>query len=119
MNRIPARLVDGQAELLGTRRPVTGGTLPAGPVVALVRPESLLVEADDAGAGRVLTRTFSGASTRLAVALPDGVEVRVDVASAASAHLGPGSAVSVRPAERPVLVAPEEPAQHSAQDDAG
>jgi putative spermidine/putrescine transport system ATP-binding protein len=69
------------------------------------------VEADEAGAGRVLTRTFSGASTRLAVALPDGLEVRVDVASAASAHLGPGAAVTVRPAERPVLLVPEEPAQ--------
>jgi putative spermidine/putrescine transport system ATP-binding protein len=108
MNRIPARLADGEAELLGTRRPVTGARPPAGPVVALVRPESLLVEADDAGAGRVLTRTFSGAVTRLAVALPDGVEVRADVASAASAHLGPGAAVTVRPAERPVLVAPAE-----------
>jgi putative spermidine/putrescine transport system ATP-binding protein len=119
MNRIPARLADGQVEVLGTRRPVTGGTVPAGPVVALVRPESLLVEADDAGAGRVLTRTFSGASTRLAIVLPDGVEVRVDVASAASGHLGPGAAVTVRPAERPVLVAPEEPAQDPAQDEAG
>jgi putative spermidine/putrescine transport system ATP-binding protein len=119
MNRIPARLADGQVELLGTRRPVTGGTVPAGAVVALVRPESLLVEADDAGAGRVLTRTFSGASTRLAVALPDGVEVRVDVASAASGHLGPGASVTVRPADRPVLVAPEEPAQDAAQDEAG
>jgi putative spermidine/putrescine transport system ATP-binding protein len=109
MNRIPARLGDGAAELLGTRRPVTGAVPPAGPVVALVRPESLLVEADEAGTGRVLTRTFSGATTRLAVALPDGLEVRVDVASAASASLGPGSAVTVRPAERPVLVVPEEP----------
>jgi putative spermidine/putrescine transport system ATP-binding protein len=109
MNRLPATLSGGEVELLGTRRPVAGAAPSSGPVVALVRPESLLVEADAAGVGRVLTRTFSGASTRLAVALPEGVEVRVDVASATSQDLTPGTAVRVRPADRPVLVAPAEP----------
>jgi putative spermidine/putrescine transport system ATP-binding protein len=80
-------------------------------VVALVRPESLLVAADPAGPGRVVTRTFSGASTRVLVALPDGVEVRIDLASADSGALTPGTAVTVRPAERPVLVVPAEPAE--------
>ncbi|MGZ4548942.1 MAG: ABC transporter ATP-binding protein, partial [Blastococcus sp.] len=103
MNRVPATLRGGDVELLGTRRPAAGAA-PSGPVVALVRPEALLVAADPAGAGRVVTRTFSGASTRVAVALPDGVEVRIDVPSAVSADLTPGTAVSVRPAERPVLV---------------
>jgi len=110
MNRVPATLRDGAVELLGTRRPVAGAAPASGPVVALVRPEALLVDADPAGPARVVTRTFSGASTRIAVALPDGVEVRIDVPSAASADLTPGTAVTVRPAERPVLVAPEEPA---------
>jgi putative spermidine/putrescine transport system ATP-binding protein len=109
MNRLPAALAGGDVELLGTRRAVTGAAPSSGPVVALVRPESLLIEADPAGAGRVITRTFSGASTRLAVVLPDGTEVRVDVASAASQALVPGTAVTVRPADRPVLVAPAEP----------
>jgi putative spermidine/putrescine transport system ATP-binding protein len=109
MNRVPGTLTGGEVELLGVRRAVSGAAPPAGPVVALVRPESLLVEAAPTGAGRVITRTFSGASTRLLVALPDGTEVRVDVASAASQDLTPGTAVTVRPAERPVLVAPAEP----------
>jgi putative spermidine/putrescine transport system ATP-binding protein len=109
MNRLPATLAGSDVELLGVRRPVSGAAPSAGPVVALVRPESLLVEADPAGTGRVVTRTFSGASTRLLVALPDGTEVRVDVASAASQDLTPGTAVRVHPAERPVLVAPAEP----------
>jgi putative spermidine/putrescine transport system ATP-binding protein len=108
MNRLPAVLAGGEVELLGTRRPVTGAA-PRGPVLALVRPESLLVTPDAAGAGRIVTRTFSGASTRVLVALPDGVEVRVDLASADSAALVPGVTVSVRPAERPVLVVPAEP----------
>ena len=108
MNRIPAELADGTVQLLGTARPLSGAAPPAGPVTALVRPEALLVRADATGSGRVITRTFSGAVTRVAVALPDGVEVRVDVASAGSADLTPGTAVSVTPAERPVLVVPVE-----------
>jgi putative spermidine/putrescine transport system ATP-binding protein len=57
----------------------------------------------------VVTRTFSGASTRVLVALTDGVEVRIDVASVASAELTPGTPVTVTPTERAVLVAPVEP----------
>ena len=75
-------------------------------VVAGTRPESLLVAGDPAGAGRVVTRTFSGATTRLLIALRDDVEVRVDVGSAASQDLTPGTAVSVTPADRPLLVVP-------------
>jgi putative spermidine/putrescine transport system ATP-binding protein len=110
MNRVPATLADGEVQLLGARRPLAGAAPASGPVVALVRPESLVVAADPAGTGRVVTRTFSGASTRILVALADGAEVRVDVASAVSADLTPGTAVTVTPAERPVLVAPVEPA---------
>jgi putative spermidine/putrescine transport system ATP-binding protein len=109
MNRVPATATDGAVELLGVRRPVAGGTPPGTAVVALVRPEALTVAADPAGAGRVVTRTFSGATTRLLVALPDGTEVQADVASAESQELVPGTAVTLGLAERPVLVAPAEP----------
>jgi putative spermidine/putrescine transport system ATP-binding protein len=109
MNRLPAERAGREVTLLGVRRPVAGPVPPSGPVVALVRPESLTVTADPDGAGRVVTRTFSGAVTRLAVALPGDVEVAVDVVSADSADLVPGTAVSVTPARRPVLVAPAEP----------
>ena len=109
MNRIPAVLGDGDVEFLGVRREVLGAAPAPGPAVALVRPEGLLVTADDRGVGRVVTRTFSGATTRLAVALPDGLEVVVDVASAESQDLTPGAAVTVTPAERPALVAAAEP----------
>ncbi|TFV71608.1 ABC transporter ATP-binding protein [Blastococcus sp. CT_GayMR19] len=109
MNRLPAVLAPGGVELLGRHRPVAGERPPSGPVVALVRPESLLVAADPGGSGRVITRTFSGAVTRLAVRLPADLEVRVDVPSADSQDLTPGTAVTVLPAERPVLVVREEP----------
>jgi putative spermidine/putrescine transport system ATP-binding protein len=109
MNRLPARLADGGVEVLGVRRPVLGAR-PQGPsVVALVRPEALTVRAEPSGAGRVLTRTFSGATTRLAVVLPDSTEVQVDVASSESRDVVPGTPVTVALAERPVLVAPAEP----------
>ena len=68
--------------------------------------EALLVEADVRGTGRVVTRSFSGATTRLAIALPDGLEVQADVPSADSRDLTPGTAVTVTPAERPALVEP-------------
>jgi putative spermidine/putrescine transport system ATP-binding protein len=110
MNRVPATLSGGEVQLLGVRRP-SAGAAPAGAVIALVRPEALVVSADRAGPGRVVTRTFSGASTRVLVALPDGVEVRIDLASADSGALTPGTAVTVTPAERPVLVAPVEPGE--------
>jgi putative spermidine/putrescine transport system ATP-binding protein len=109
MNRVPATLAGGEVQLLGTRRPQAGAGTADGPVVALVRPEALVVTSDPAGSGRVVHRTFSGAVTRVLVALPDGTEVRVDLPSALSGALTPGTAVTVHPAERPVLVAPEEP----------
>ncbi|MGY1793422.1 ABC transporter ATP-binding protein [Geodermatophilus sp. SYSU D00525] len=106
MNRIPAVLGDGDVEFLGVRREVLGAAPPSGPAFALVRPEALEVVEDPRGVGRVVTRTFSGATTRLAVALPDGVEVQADVPSAGSQGLTPGTAVTVTPAERPALVEP-------------
>ncbi len=109
MNRLPAEIAGGEVQLLGVRRPLAGAAPGSGAVVALVRPEALSVRADPAGTARVVTRTFSGASTRVLVALADGVEVRVDVASATSGDLTPGTAVTVTPAERPVLAVPAEP----------
>ncbi len=109
MNRLPATLADGRVHLRGVHRPPAGPLLQSATVVALVRPEALVVVADPAGTGRVVTRTFSGAATRVLVALLDGVEVRVDVASATSGDLVPGTSVTVTPADRPVLVVPREP----------
>jgi putative spermidine/putrescine transport system ATP-binding protein len=76
-----------------------------------------VVTADPAGTGRIVTRTFSGASTRVLVALADGVEVRIDVPSAVSADLTPGTTVTVTPAERPVLVTTADDGADDAADD--
>jgi putative spermidine/putrescine transport system ATP-binding protein len=115
MNRVPAMLAGGEVQLLGTRRPLAGAGTPDGAVVALVRPEALVVTPDPTGSGRVVTRTFSGATTRILVALSDDVEVRVDLPSAASGTLTPGTTVTVAPADRAVLVVPPEPAAAGAE----
>ncbi len=104
VNRIPAVLGDGDVEFLGVRREVLGAPPPPGPATALVRPEALEVAPDRRGGGRVVTRTFTGVTSRLAVALPGGLEVQADVPSEGSRDLVPGTAVTVTPAERPVLV---------------
>ncbi len=104
VNRIPAVIGDGDVEFLGVRREVLGTPPPPGPATALVRPEALEVAGDRRGAGRVVTRTFTGVTSRLAVALPGGLEVQADVPSEGSRDLLPGTAVTVTPAERPVLV---------------
>ena len=103
---VPAQArADGGVDLLGVTRAALG-PLPAGDVVALLRPEQVVVRADEHGAARVVTRTFSGGTTRVTAALPDGTEVSADVVSTESTHLVPGTAVEVVPTGRPVLVVP-------------
>jgi putative spermidine/putrescine transport system ATP-binding protein len=106
MNRLPGRLVArDRVAVLGREVAVDGPVqLTTGAEVdVLVRPEVLDVHADDAGTGRVVTRTFLGAVTRVTVALTDGTEVLADVPS----HLAPttpGAPVTVRLAADRVLV---------------
>ena len=107
MNRIPATLADNAVESWASAAPSAAPRHPR-PGDGARAARGAARAADPAGVGRVITRTFSGAVTRVLVGLPDGVEVRVDVASAVSAELTPGTAVSVTPAERPVLVVPVE-----------
>ncbi|MEU9865360.1 ABC transporter ATP-binding protein [Streptomyces sp. NPDC047971] len=103
MNRVPGRVAgDGLVEVLGTRLPVEGpgGT---GDVRVLLRPEALEVTAG--GSARVTGSAFHGPTTRLRVALPDGTDLKADVPTHAAAELTPGSAVTVTPRRRPVLLA--------------
>ncbi|WP_351225498.1 ABC transporter ATP-binding protein [Streptomyces sp. NPDC002133] len=107
MNRVPGHAADGggTVEVLGVRLPVEGDA-PAsgGPVHALIRPEALDVVVDAAGTARVTATAFHGPTTRVRVTLADGTSVKADVPTHAAAELTPGTAVSVRPQERPVLV---------------
>ncbi|MER5710662.1 ABC transporter ATP-binding protein [Streptomyces sp. NPDC053253] len=105
MNRIPGRADgDGTVDVLGVRLPVEGPA-GSGPVTALVRPEALEIEAADGGTGRIVATAFHGPTTRVRVALADGTDVKADVPTHAAAALTPGTAVTVRPRQRPVVLA--------------
>ena len=76
------------------------------PVTALVRPESVDVEADPAGTGRVLAVSFLGPTARVTVSLPDDMLVVAQTASARLPELTPGTAVRVTLRPVPVVVSP-------------
>jgi putative spermidine/putrescine transport system ATP-binding protein len=107
-NRLPGRIVDDMVEVLGTRLPrVDRSSVPDGKVTALVRPESVDVEGDPAGDGRVLAASFLGPTSRVTVSLPDGTLIVAQVSTAALSELPPGTAVRVRLRPVPVVVTPE------------
>ena len=117
MNRVPATAArTARCELLGTRRPVAGAAPPAGRG-GRPRPArgAAASTADPAGAGRVVTRTFSGASDAgRSSPCPTASRCGSTWPAPSAPTLTPGTAVTVRPAERPVLVAPPEPTRTSA-----
>ncbi|MDQ8705768.1 ABC transporter ATP-binding protein [Streptomyces sp. LHD-70] len=105
MNRVPGVVgADGLVELFGRRLPVHGGSFSAGTEVdVLLRPEGFGVT--PGGDAVVRVATFLGATTRLHVSTASGLVVKVDVPSWEAAELGPGSACTVTPHDKPVLVA--------------
>ncbi|MGW0609070.1 ABC transporter ATP-binding protein [Streptomyces sp. NPDC002788] len=105
MSRIPGVAGNGSVEVLGRLLPVDGEAPTAREVDVLVRPETVLVAADEHGDAHVVATAFLGAATRVTVRLADGTEVKADLPTHEAAVLGSGAAVSVSLPERPVLVA--------------
>jgi putative spermidine/putrescine transport system ATP-binding protein len=93
-NRLPGRLDGDAVEVLGTRLPVLSPAGRGPAVTAMVRPESVDVTPDPDGAGRVLTASFLGPTSRVTVAVGDAVIV-AQVDSARITVLAPGTAVRV------------------------
>jgi putative spermidine/putrescine transport system ATP-binding protein len=111
-NRLPARVVEGDAHVLGVRLPLVDPGVADGEAVALVRPEALGVAPgsqetapdDDPLAGVVVANAFLGAVSRLSVDLgPAGVVVAQLPTSEAGRH-GVGSRVRLTLRPDPVLV---------------
>ena len=104
-NKLPARVLDGRADVLGSRVPTVAGSV-TGSGTALVRPESVTVaEAGDAdGNARVVSVAFLGPVSRVYCRLDDGQEVLAQVASSLAARLSPESRISVGVEATPVLV---------------
>jgi putative spermidine/putrescine transport system ATP-binding protein len=106
MNRLPGQLDAGTVSVLGVTVPVQEPSpVAAGPVDVLIRPESLAIAAAADGNGIVTSRTFLGAITRVGVLLSGDTEVQVDVVSATTTAMTPGTAVRVTLPAAPVLVA--------------
>jgi putative spermidine/putrescine transport system ATP-binding protein len=107
MNRLPARVeTDGKVRVGGQLLAAEGDApTPGQEVTALVRPEAVVVGADEAGDYVVVVSTFRGSTARLRLLRTDGFELLADVASHRADELTPGRRVSVSLLERPVLLA--------------
>jgi putative spermidine/putrescine transport system ATP-binding protein len=102
-NRIPARVDDGRAQVLGTSVSVLAGSA-TGSGVALVRPESVSVVPNSSGHGQIASVSFLGPVTRASVLLDDGTLVVAQLASSDAVGLEPGARVRLEIAPSAVLV---------------
>jgi putative spermidine/putrescine transport system ATP-binding protein len=124
MNRIPGRVSSSGVVVLGKEVGVRGDVrpLPGTDVNVLVRPEELTFNQDAGGRGIVMSKTFLGAVTRVAVLLDDGVAVYVDRSSTDAATVDPGAAVTVQVLAPEVMLAEPaapDPAGSAGGSDAG
>ncbi|ODQ94122.1 ABC transporter ATP-binding protein [Mycolicibacterium holsaticum] len=105
-NKVPARVSNGRARLLGASVPALPGSVASGAGMALVRPESITVTADLAGAAAVTSVAFLGPTSRVYLRLPDGPVVSAQLTSSAARAFAPGDPVTVGVESAGVLVVP-------------
>ena len=103
-NKVPADVSDGQAQLLGASVPALPGSVSTGAGLAMVRPESVTVDADPAGTASVTSVAFLGPISRVYCTLADGTVVGAQMASSAARAFGPGDPVTVGVEPTGVLV---------------
>jgi putative spermidine/putrescine transport system ATP-binding protein len=94
-NKVTAHVSGDTADVLGTRVPVLEGSLSSGSGVAMVRPESLTVEADPHGEGTVASIGFLGPISRVYVSLQDGSTLLAQLSSQQARGISPGVRVRV------------------------
>ncbi len=107
-NPIRGNVSAGFIEILGLRVPTLPGSISSGTGIALVRPESLKVEATTEANGKVFSASFLGASCRLTIDLSAGGRVVAQVPSSDAASLGAGASVKVAFRSTPVFVKAEQ-----------
>jgi putative spermidine/putrescine transport system ATP-binding protein len=103
-NKVPAQVSNGKATLLGTSVPALDGSIPSGAGLAMVRPESVTVEADPSGTAAVTSVAFLGPISRVQLALADGTAVGAQMTSSAARAFTPGDRVTVGVEPTGVLV---------------
>jgi putative spermidine/putrescine transport system ATP-binding protein len=103
-NKVPATVVGGAAEVLGVRVPVIEGSLSSGSGVAMVRPESLVVDQDGPANAAVVSVNFLGPISRVYLGVDGGQRLMAQVASSLAIRLSPGDRVRVAVEPTPLLV---------------
>jgi putative spermidine/putrescine transport system ATP-binding protein len=103
-NKIPAEVTDGKARVLGATVPTLAGSVGSGAGTAMVRPESVTVQADPDGNATVASVAFLGPISRVYVNLPDGPVIHAQLPSSQARAFEAGQTVSVGLEPAPVLV---------------
>jgi putative spermidine/putrescine transport system ATP-binding protein len=105
-NRLLGTAAGDGVEVLGTVLPLVdpGSAAGTGALTALVRPEAVELTVEPGAAGRVLSASFLGPTSRVIVAMPDDTLVTAQIASAQLAQLAPGTEVRVGLRPVPVVV---------------
>jgi putative spermidine/putrescine transport system ATP-binding protein len=114
-NRLPGEVRDGIVEVRGAQLPLVQPNSPAGPAIALVRPEAVSLETDGEMrdgplVGTVIAVAFLGATSRVTVDLGGGVTVLAQMPTSAAAGHPAGTRVRLALRNDPVLIAREEKA---------
>lgn len=103
-NPMQGKVSGGSIEILGGSLQALPGSITTGVGIALVRPESIRVEASNSGNARIFSASFLGASCRLMITLADGSRITAQMPSSESVGLIAGAAVNVSVLDMPVFV---------------
>lgn len=97
MNRLPGLLVDASTVKVLDKTlkvaNVSHGLASGTKVDVMIRPEHLTITSGDAAT--ILDRSFRGPMTRIVVVLDDATRIDLDIASASTASMNPGSRVGL------------------------
>lgn len=106
MNRIPTKLHKDKVSIFGTVHEVKSHEEKDGPVIALVRPESItaVAAAKKEGNAVVITRSFLGANSRLTCRTESGELIQTLSNSSDSMDLHPGEDVTLSFNGKKVLI---------------
>jgi len=103
-NKVRAQVDDGRAKVLGTSVPVMAGSVESGAGVAMVRPESIVLDTTGTANARVTSVNFLGPVSRVYLEVDGGETVMAAVPSPLAVKLSPGERVAVSVEPTPLLV---------------
>jgi putative spermidine/putrescine transport system ATP-binding protein len=107
-NRLAGSVTGSTVTVRGHDLPLVDPSTPAGPVIAIVRPEAVSLASDSSGesgpmTGTVIASTFLGATSRVTVDLGD-TTIIAQLSTADASNLPAGSRVTLTIRPDPVLV---------------